>query len=66
MAAGRRFVVVGGWLELLVDVESFVVGLSEWIVGFVREVKGTSKKLQVFRFVLNRNLMMMVSDRRLC
>jgi len=37
MAAGRCFVIVGGWLKLY-DVESFVVGLSVWIVGSVCEV----------------------------
>ena len=40
MAAGRCFIVIlGGWLQLpCVDVESFVVGLSVWIVGSVRKV----------------------------
>ena len=37
MAAGRCFVIVGRWLELY-DVESFVVGLSVWIVASVCEV----------------------------
>ena len=35
-----------------VDVEGFIVGLSVGVVGSVLEVKVTSRKLQILRFVL--------------